>query len=286
MANTFASRMIINVLGIPGILLLVYLGRFYFAIFITLVCLLALREFYLLCRIKGISPQFSVGALACILISLFYYRGLESTILSFSWQNIVILLVLITIVFELFRNKEKGTENIAITLGGILYIPILLGGLIALRQIDLLDYSFGMRLTMSLFITLWVCDSAAYVFGKMWGKKKILERVSPKKTVTGCTAGLVSAILIYLLIWKLGYLESSQSSVSLSILDVLILGIIVGVFGQMGDFIESLIKRDVGVKDSSNFLLGHGGVLDRFDSLIVASPLTYLYLKLSIGSGV
>lgn len=109
-----------------------------------------------------------------------------------------------------------------------------------------------------------------------------MERVSPKKTVVGCVAGLVLAVLFYLLIWSIGFLESSRSSTYLSLIDVLILGFIVGVFGQMGDFVESLIKRDVGVKDSSNFLPGHGGILDRFDSLIVASPLTYLYLKLTI----
>jgi len=274
MADKFALRMIVNVLGIPGIILLVFLGRFYFAIFIWIVSFLALREFYLLCRIRGISPQFVVGTIASIVIALFYYIRIET------WQQMVLILVIVSVVYELFRNKEQGIENFSTTLVGILYIPVLLGALIGIRQINLVDYRFSMRLTMSLFIAVWVCDSAAYVFGKIWGKKKIMDRVSPKKTVVGCVSGLVSAILIYLLLWSLGFLNTNLSSISVSIVDCLVLGTIVGLFGQMGDFIESLIKRNVGVKDSSNFLPGHGGILDRFDSLIIASPLTYLYLKL------
>ncbi|MEE9167424.1 MAG: phosphatidate cytidylyltransferase, partial [Candidatus Neomarinimicrobiota bacterium] len=128
---------------------------------------------------------------------------------------------------------------------------------------------------------IWISDSAAYAFGKKWGKKKILERVSPKKTITGSVAGLVSAVGFYLLVWRMGLLESSQSAVSLSGIDALALGLIVGLFGQLGDFAESAVKRDMGVKDSGSILPGHGGVLDRFDSLSVASPMTFLYLTLS-----
>ena len=282
MTDKLAKRMIVIVLGIPGLLLLLYVGRFYFAFFIWLVSFLALREFYLLNRRKGTSPQFVIGALVSMVIALTYYIGTESTILLLSWQQIIVITVVISLVFELLRKKERSTENFTVTLGGILYIPVLLCALIGIRQIDLLDYRFSMRLTMSLFFAVWLCDSAAYVFGKIWGKRKILKRVSPKKTVVGCVAGLISAILLYLLLWKGGFLESNQSAVSVSLFDALIFGIIVGIFGQVGDFIESLFKRDMNVKDSSNFLPGHGGVLDRFDSLIIEAPLFYLYVKLVI----
>lgn len=281
MTDSLASRLAVSVLGIPAIVLLVYLGRVYFAIFVTAASLLALREFYILSRSKAISPQLAVGSLACLLVSWFYYQGLESTIFSLSWQQVIVILVIISVILELFRNKEKGTENIAVTLAGILYIPFLLGGLIGLRQVDPVDYGFGMRLTMILFVSVWVCDSAAYAFGKKWGRRKIMERVSPQKTVVGSLAGFVSAVAFYFLVWALGLLESTRSGVVLSILDVLILGIIVGVFGQLGDFVESFLKRNVGVKDSGSFLPGHGGVLDRFDSLILASPLAFLYLTVT-----
>lgn len=282
MTDNLASRMLVNIFGIPGILLLVYLGRFYFAIFVTVVCLLALREFYNLCRIKEISPQIPAGAAACLVIPFFYYRGLESTLLSLTWHQVLIVFILFSAIFELFRKREKPTENFSTTVAGILYIPVLLGALIGLRQIDAVDYAHGMRLTMTLFATVWICDSAAYAFGKKWGRRRIMEKVSPKKTVVGCTAGLVTAVLFCLLVWSLGFLGSPVSMASLSLVDAVMIGLIVGVFGQTGDFVESLIKRDVGVKDSSNFLPGHGGVLDRFDSLIIASPLTYLYLQLAV----
>jgi phosphatidate cytidylyltransferase len=118
---------------------------------------------------------------------------------------------------------------------------------------------------------IWVCDSAAYYIGSAFGKHKLFPRVSPNKSWEGAIAGFIFAVVTavaakYLL---LDYLRTDQA---------VILGIIVGIFGQLGDLFESLLKRDAGVKDSSNLIPGHGGVLDRFDSLLVVSPLVYLYL--------
>ena len=280
MSDSLTSRILVGVIGILGILFLVYMGRFYFATFVTVVCILAVREFFLLARVKEVSPQFWVGALACALISILYYRG---HIFSLNWQQVMVLLAIITVVFELLRKKQNATQNIAMTLGGIVYIPVLLGGLIGLRQIDLFDYDYAMRLTMSLFISVWTCDTAAFVFGKAWGKRKIMDKVSPQKTVVGGVAGFIAGIATYLILFGIGFLTAaSHSSHAIDISDAVILGVIVGFLGQTGDFVESLIKRDMGVKDSSRFLPGHGGVLDRFDSLMVASPLTFLYLKLFV----
>ncbi|MFQ6616655.1 MAG: phosphatidate cytidylyltransferase [Fidelibacterota bacterium] len=279
MRDTLTSRMVVNVVGIPAIIAIVYLGEFYFAIFVTLASILALTEFYRLARLKDVSPVPWVGWLACVVIAVFYYRGTGDSLLPVAWHELLVTLVLLVAIFELGRNRQNATSNISTTMAGILYVPLLLGTLIGIRQIDLVDYAFGMRLTLGLFFSVWLCDSAAYAFGKKWGKKKILERVSPKKTVTGTLAGIVIAVVAYVTMVRIGFLAPAHSTHSLSMTDAVILGVIVGVFGQAGDFVESLMKRDVGVKDSGRFLMGHGGVLDRFDSLIVASPLTYLYLN-------
>jgi len=170
---------------------------------------------------------------------------------------------------EMRRNIKHSTKNIAITILGVMYVPLLLGSLIALRN---LDSTHNTNFTICMILSIWMCDSAAYVFGMKWGKKKILPRVSPNKSWVGCIAGLLSAIVFFFTLSYQGFLPD------LSNLDIVALSIMTGFFGQAGDFAESLIKRDLGVKDSGTILLGHGGVLDRFDSIIFSSPLTYAYL--------
>lgn len=271
--------MVVNVLGIPAIIALVYLGKLYFAAFIAVASILAVTEFYRLTRVRNVVPLVWTGWLASVVIALFYYRTDRGAPFPLAWQEVLVIFVLLIAIIELFRNRENATVNFSVTVAGILYVPLLLGSLIGIRQIDPEDYTFGMKLTLALFFSVWLCDSAAYAFGKKWGKKKIFKRVSPHKTVTGTIAGIVIAVLGYVVMVSTGFLTPGYSAQSLSVTDAVVLGLIVGVFGQAGDFVESLMKRDVGVKDAGTFLLGHGGVLDRFDSLIMASPLTYLYLK-------
>jgi phosphatidate cytidylyltransferase len=146
---------------------------------------------------------------------------------------------------------------------------MLLGSLIALRQIDM---TYDTYYTFAVFVSVWICDSAAFGIGMKWGKKKIFPRVSPKKSIVGSVAGFLSVLIFF---YVLAHFHLPSADFSLQ--DVIVFSIISGVFGQLGDFLESLFKRDVGVKNSGSFLMGHGGVLDRFDSLIFAAPLTYFY---------
>ena len=122
-----------------------------------------------------------------------------------------------------------------------------------------------------MFGSIWVCDSAAYFAGTAFGRHKLFERVSPRKTWEGAIAGFIGAVAVFVSgrVLLLPYM---------SLTDAVICGVIVGLLGQIGDMVESLLKRDAGVKDSSGFIPGHGGVLDRFDSLIVVSPLIFFYL--------
>ena len=271
--------MLVNVLGIPGILLCIYFGNEIFLGFIFVVSILAMMEYFKLSEQKSISPQYVISFISAFIILMFYYVSDLSQIFTIPLGQFFVLIVGITLITELFRNKPNPSLNIAVTLFGIFYIPLLLGALVGIREFYPLQSDLNMKLTFSLFIAVWLCDSAAYTFGKLCGKKKIMERVSPKKTVVGTVSGLVTAIMVYLGFITIGFFVSSDPRVSISYSDAVWMGIIVGVFGQMGDFIESMFKREVGVKDTSRFLGGHGGVLDRFDSLLIASPLMYLYLK-------
>jgi phosphatidate cytidylyltransferase len=124
-----------------------------------------------------------------------------------------------------------------------------------------------------LFISVWLCDTAAFFFGTKFGKKKILPNISPKKSWVGSISGFIFSMLTFFIAYKLDFLGQTYS-----LADCIIFGFISGIFGQLGDFGESLLKRDVGVKDSGDILRGHGGILDRFDSLLFSSPLIYIYL--------
>ncbi len=157
---------------------------------------------------------------------------------------------------------------------GIFYLGIFGSTLIGIREfypnLDGLYYQGG-YLIISIFASIWICDSAAFFGGTALGKHKLFPRVSPKKSWEGAIFGFVFAILAMILAKNilLDFLSFENS---------LIIGFIIGTFGQIGDLTESLLKRDAGVKDSSKIIPGHGGVFDRFDSLLFSSPIIYLYL--------
>ena len=132
-------------------------------------------------------------------------------------------------------------------------------------------YQWGGHTVISVFATIWICDTAAFHTGTFIGRHKLFLRVSPNKSWEGAIVGFIFAV---------GTAIAAQHLVLkyMSVGNAIVIGIIVGVFGQLGDLIESLLKRDAGVKDSSTLIPGHGGVFDRFDSLLFVAPIVYLYL--------
>ena len=130
-----------------------------------------------------------------------------------------------------------------------------------------------------IFCSVWMTDSAAYVMGKKFGKRKILPSVSANKTWVGSISGLVFSILFLLAIYT--NFNKGYWPINFQLIDIIFIGFITGLFSQFGDFSESYFKRSLDVKDSSNLLLGHGGFLDRFDSMYAVSFATYFYLLLT-----
>jgi len=149
---------------------------------------------------------------------------------------------------------------------------------------------FSSNFILIIFIAVWITDSFAYIFGKQFGVKKIFPEVSPNKTWVGSISGLIASILFLYIVYMLpsillwfGKLPTIKNIFPsyFNFYDILIIGIITGFFGQYGDYIESLFKRRLDVKDSSNILLGHGGFLDRFDSLFIVGFFTFIYMLIS-----
>ena len=266
------GRNLINALGIPGWLFLIWKGELYYTIFILICCVLAFGEFYSIMEKKGAKPLRWFGMGATVFIADYYHVQPIAT--GHQMLGGIILIIILIMLIELFSNNKNATLNIASTFAGILFVPVLLGTAIDLRQFDLL---MNTNLTFALTLSVWACDSSAFIFGTLFGKKKIMPSVSPKKSWVGSISGAITSLLILYVFHNQGLLGDY-----FSLKDAMVIGLISGVFGQFGDFTESLLKRDVGVKDSGTLLAGHGGVLDRFDSLIFACPIAYLYVHFII----
>jgi len=263
------NRTLINVIGIPAILYLLWQGGLGFALFIFLVMIIGLDEFYRMNTNERQSPVKITGYIFTVLMAAYYFWLPAITLLQ--GLSFLACFIIITLFIEMGRDIPNPTRNMGITVLGIMYVPVLLGSVIALRNLDTI---YSTYFTVSMVVAIWICDSAAFIFGMKWGQKKIFPRISPNKSWVGSIAGLISTFIVFYVLRIQGILPD------LTLLDVAVFSIITGFFGQVGDFAESLLKRDVGVKDSGKLLLGHGGVLDRFDSITFASPLTFAYITL------
>ncbi|MCX6122534.1 MAG: phosphatidate cytidylyltransferase [Ignavibacteriales bacterium] len=306
--ESLSTRVLVALIAIPIILWLTMLGGYYFFFLMTVISSLTLYEFYGLAEAKGAAPLKTLGLIAGVIVNaVFVYERFQVDIYQFILSHfnihlamfsqhqlltvVVLKLLLLTMLIELFRTKASPITNIATTISGVMIVSLCFGTLIFLRE--LFPYGFpvykffatgyaddlqlaqinrwGGYTVIAVFASIWICDTAAYFGGSTFGKHRLFESVSPKKTWEGAIFGFVFAILTMVAakILVLGYLAFQHA---------IILGVLIGVFGQLGDLIESRFKRDAGMKDSSQLIPGHGGFYDRFDSLVYISPIVYLYI--------
>lgn len=268
--NNTLKRVVVSVIFIPGILYISYFGKIPFLLFVLAIGMVSFFEFMKFSQLKKNSPQIAIGILSVGTIIL------NKSLNFIEYYDLLLAIVVVLSLSELFRNKGSAIYNIGVTLLGLLYIGFFTSSILAIRE-NFFIYERGGFLMMAIIITIWVCDSAAFFGGINLGKHKLFPRVSPKKSWEGAIFGFVFSI-IAMIVAKYLVLEF------LKLEQAIIIGAIVGTVGQMGDLIESLFKRDAGVKDSSNLIPGHGGIFDRFDSLLVASPVIFLYIKYFVGS--
>jgi phosphatidate cytidylyltransferase len=309
--SNLARRVVVAVVGIPVIILLCMAGGFFFFAFVAIISSLALYEFYTLTESKGARPHIVPGLLTGLLVvGAFVYRRASLLIVDLLDQQgiaipapsgtqffliILLLAVVVTLILELFRDRGSAIVNLSTTVFGWMYVSLFFGALVGLREAfnpgdfpvsryfqvvgpsvpegirSTIDWWGGATVVAVLF-SIWVCDSTAYFVGRAFGKHPLFGRVSPKKTWEGALAGFVGAVVAF----------TAARCVALpylSVFDAIVCGVIIGAFGQLGDLVESLLKRSAGVKDSSGLIPGHGGVLDRFDSLLFVSPLLFLYFE-------
>lgn len=264
------KRILVGIVAIPLILFVTARGGVVFLLFVDAVVAIGALELFGLERAKGLKPNRALGVLGALALSGAFFFGKSDSVV------LVLIGMMIALLTAELGRKDAGSaiSNVGGTLLGVLYLGIAGGALLLIREgVGRFSYGESGRVMMLLFMMLWAMDTAAYFVGRPFGRHKLFPRVSPKKSVEGAIGGLVGALLV-------AAIGAHTVTSFLSMGHHIALGAIVGIGGQVGDLSESLLKRDAGVKDSSTLLPGHGGILDRFDSLFFAGPLAYLYLKI------
>jgi len=238
------------------------------------------REYYIMVSGTGVRPQLVTGIISGFIL---YFT---STMIAIGWlpmEGFLVLIPVISIVMviELFRNVERPFDSLAHTLFSILYtaVPFSMfpfaafsrAGLAPLVPMEGIEFSPG--ILIGFFLLLWTNDTGAYLIGSSLGRHRLFERISPKKSWEGFFGGMVLTLLVARLFS--GWLGVADPN------GWMIIALIISIGGTMGDLLESLLKRSLGLKDSGTIMPGHGGFLDRFDSVVVAFPLVYLYLAIT-----
>ena len=232
--------------------------------------LICIFEFKRMIKLKSIFP-YLIGTLAFVFGNILNVEDVPSKQI-FQYAGVALFLVIfITFASILFAKKEEVISHLGKIFLTVIYIVI---PFTLIVQIPFLNSTFNYvnSTILGVFILIWTSDTFAFIIGKNFGKHKLLERISPNKTIEGFFGGLVFTFIV-------SFILANQFT-TLSLVQWLVIAGIVSVFGVLGDLIESMFKRQAGVKDSSNFIPGHGGFLDRFDSVIFAAPFIFIYLQL------
>jgi phosphatidate cytidylyltransferase len=270
--NNLTKRIIFGAIYIAIVILATTTTNYAFAIIFGAFMLFCTYEFNKMNKVKSVFPYLINFGLFLSVTS--YYLFKNSIDISYMLLFIVLLITSFTFINELFQKNK--TNNISTTFTNIFYIGLPFTLLILIYN----NSSFEIiNIALAIFILLWVNDSFAYLVGKNFGKNKLFERISPKKTIEGFIGGLIFTLIAGIIIAK--YNQIYMHDVKEHLYPTwIIIALIVSIFGTIGDLIESMFKRQAGIKDSSNLIPGHGGFLDRLDSFIFVIPFIFIYLNL------
>lgn len=233
-------------------ILCLVLGSIPTAVFTAVMSGLCCFEFYRMTRRDGKVPNEQLGIAAAVLLPL-------SALGGSLWLNALLFVCVLGVGIWYVWSPRTRLSDLAITLFGPVYTGFMLSSIVLLR--DTVPGFAGALLSVGVCASLWVSDSFAYMVGSRVGKHKMVPKISPNKSWEGFAGGIVGSVLIWLILW-------TTHLYHLNLAYALLCGIVVSILGVFGDLIESRIKRGVGVKDSGNLIPGHGGMLDRSDSLI------------------
>jgi len=287
MIKNLIIRTISGAVFISVMIAAIWFPPYLFGAVFLLITVLGLREFYMLCdNIEGVK----ISKVLSVISGMMLFLALYSFSLPFAHRNLgffgsflaLYFLCAITLfLLELFRKQKNPIQNIAISLMGHIYVALPFGLLCMME-------SQNKIFLLAFFLIIWASDTGAYITGISIGKHKMFERISPKKTWEGFFGGMVFALIVGFIFYttntkELELIPTVEYFKYYNLLELwqwLAFALIVFIFGTLGDLVESMFKRSLNVKDSGSFMPGHGGLLDRFDSAIIAAPVAFVFLML------
>lgn len=260
------QRIITGIICAPILFAIIWFGNPWFALGIAAIAVIAGWEFYKIASSIKINPLTYFGLIVILILAFSVYLPFPDVRLL-----IIILSIIISLIWMLFRlPKENAFSSWVWTMAGILYLGLMLSYWGELRELPQ-----GRWLVLWAILIIIACDSAAYFTGRSCGKHLLAPKISPKKTWEGAAGGLAASIIISVVLGLV-------LSLPLNWWQLIISGIVISILGQLGDLIESILKRNAGVKDTGNFFPGHGGVMDRIDSYILIGPLLYYVIYFAL----
>ena len=269
--NNFWKRSITGILYVCVVVGAVLFSQFSFLGLLLVICFFCLSEYVKLFKAKQVGPP----PIATIFIGLIYFLLREfntAQIIPAYSINFAQPLLFVVFMVELFASKRRSFTAASIGVAGIIYISF---SLWCFTEVAYLGGNYRPYIILGYFILIWCSDTMAYVVGNLIGKTKLFKSISPKKTWEGSIGGAVFTIAASVLLFKF-------FPGTLRLFEWVGLAAIIVVFGVIGDLVKSMLKRNSGVKDSGTILPGHGGVLDRMDSLLFSAPFAMAFLRLTI----
>ena len=277
--KTFLTRTTTAIVFVGVLLTAIFFNYISFVTLFLVVSIWGLIEFYQMAEKLGAKPYKWIGIISGL--SLFMYGAISNSYYSHLISPTAILSVVIVLPFfvfiaALFDTNSNAITNLVFTLVGIIYAVLPFSLLTDIACIDqtfageIAPYNF--HYVVGIICLIWASDVSAYLVGSFIGKHKLYERISPGKTWEGTIGASVLTIACSFLIHQL--------FPELALKHWVVIAVLVSVFGTIGDLVESMFKRQAGIKDSGKIMPGHGGILDRFDSLLFVSPFVYAYLTL------
>ena len=266
--SNLARRVLVAILGAPGLVSMFWLGGLLLRAPLLIIVAGGTIEFLEMQKHKGLHPWKRIGTAASLIWCVWVHQfGIENSIYP------LFFLFLTCLILPLFSARiETRFADATFTLLGTLYVGLLGSFTLVVRNLPISGGSDGQTIAMLVLLAIWVTDIAAYSVGGFFGKRHPFPKISPGKTGAGFVGGLAGALCTTLV--GANILGISTFTKGLGI------GLVVGLGAQVGDLVESMMKRDAGVKDSSTIIPGHGGILDRFDSFLFTFPLVYFYLAM------
>jgi phosphatidate cytidylyltransferase len=267
--KNFITRSITGLIYVIAVIGCILGGKSSFAVLCLFFTAVGLHEFFTIHQNNGLQPLRRLGVasgMTLFLAFFFYARGLFEA----RWFILFILLFLAFLVIEMYRNKSNPFGNIAVTLLGLAYIGLPLS-LLNFLVFPSIDGVYIPNMLIMVFVLIWAFDTGAYIAGILMGKHKLFPRLSPKKSWEGVIGGTILTILVALLI--------SHYYKPVDTLGMICAACLTALGATFGDLAESMLKRSVDIKDSGKLLPGHGGLLDRIDSLLFVGPIIYVFIS-------